>query len=95
MANLHIDESAYRKRLASIASRRSHFYLNLSNRLIMPLLGLGLPLLVTITPLVFSAGVIMILLEIVIRYIVKSTLKDELVSLYRFCFSTKRKTIRN
>lgn len=95
MSNQQIEEQTQIVKAERMASQKSHFYFGLSNRIIVPLLYLGLPLVFNVTPWVFICGLIMIILEFVIRYGLKSTLRDELLGLWNFFFGTKRKRIRN
>ena len=78
-----------------MASRRSSFYFGLSNRVIVPLLYISVFTLVNVTPYVLILPLTMIIIEIVIRYGLKSTLRDELLGVWNFMFGTKRKRIRN
>ncbi len=94
MANEVIEETVVKKRVEAIASRESSFY-TLSNRIIMILLPISIFTFVPIsrTPAIITLAVIF--LEIVLRYALKTTLKDAIKSIWLKIFGTKRKSVRN
>ena len=87
-------ESTSVTRLEAIASQESSFY-TLSNRLILPFLYVSAITLfpVSRTPTIIT--LILIVLEIVIRYVFKTTLKNSLRSGWLKMFGTKRKLVKN
>lgn len=95
MRNQEIEQKTKIVKVEQMASRRSSFYFGLSNRVIVPLLYISAFTLVNVTPYVLILPLTMIIIEIVIRYGLKSTLRDELLGVWNFMFGTKRKRIRN
>lgn len=94
MASEVMNESVAVKRVECIASRDSSFY-TLSNRIIVPMLYISGLTLVTVPILPIIITLTLIVTEIVIRYIFKTTLKNALRSLWNIPFGTKRKLVKN
>lgn len=94
MSNEQFKENVSVKRVECISSRESSFY-TLSNRLIVPLLFISLVTFIPVSRIPILACLCLIVIEVIIRYLLKTTMKDLIIGTVRYFFGSKIKNIRN
>jgi hypothetical protein len=94
MSEQEFSQKKVRKRVEALASKDSSFY-TLSNRLIMPMLLISVVTAVPISRWPFFITICIVVCEIVIRYVLSTTLRDLFRALWFGLFGSKRKNIKN
>jgi hypothetical protein len=88
------EEKVVKKRVEALSSRESSFY-TLSNRIIMPMVFVSLITLIPISYWPTIVTFLIIIAEVVIRYILGTTMKNFFRAGYYKIFGSQRKSIKN
>jgi|TARA_Y100001973_G_C5159464_1_gene312707 hypothetical protein len=93
--NVQLETTQITLRAHAIASKRSTFIFGTSNRLLLPLVFMTAFTLPNGHYSVFIATLVIFFLEIVLRYMLKMTMKEAIFGITSAAFGSKRKPVRN
>jgi hypothetical protein len=93
--NVQLETTEITLRAHAIASKRSTFLFGTSNRLLLPLILMSAFTLPNGHYSIFILALIIFFLEIVLRYMMKMTMKEAIFGVTSAAFGSKRKPVRN